>query len=395
MDGQALDRIELIHGVHGRLDRAPEISEDAPMNQDPASRRSELRKASRRLQGHGEVRPAELLTRVANWCEEHDVTFDSYGTGPLLESFQAKVADLLGFPAGRFVPTGKLAQNVAVQVWSERAGIRHFGMHPTSHLELHESRAYSHLFQLRATLVGPRNRPLLAEHLAEVAEPLSCLLTELPIREAGGQLPTWEQLEELKREARERDVRLHLDGARLWETAAFYGRSYEEICRGFDSVYVSFYKGIGALSGAMLLGEADFLAEATVWQRRCGGEMFELTANVASAAMQFDERLARMPAYYERAVALAGVLQDLPGVRTLPRIPHTNLMHVFFERSVDDVLGARDKVAEETGWWLFDRLREADFPESSRFEWYVGEAACLVELEELRTAWARLSEVLG
>ncbi len=365
------------------------------MNQDPASRRLELRKASRRLQGHGEVRPADLLSRVASWCEEHDVAFDSYGTGPLLESFQAKVADLLGFPAARFVPTGKLAQNVAIRVWSERASNRHFGMHPTSHLELHESRAYSHLFQLRATLVGPANRPLLAEHLAQVAEPLACLLIELPIREAGGQLPNWEQLEELKHLARKRNVRLHLDGARLWETAAFYRRSYEEICRGFDSVYVSFYKGIGALSGAMLLGPTDFISEAVVWQRRCGGEQFELTANVASAAMQFDERLARMPAYYERAIALAGGLQELPGIRTLPRVPHTNLMHVFLERSVEDALGARDKLAEETGLWLFDRLREADFPESSRFEWYVGEAACQVELEELHGAWARFSQVLG
>lgn len=365
------------------------------MNHDPAPERSELRKSCRRLQGHGEVRPAELLARVASWCKEHDVAFDSYGTGPLLESFQAKVAGLLGFPAGRFVPTGKIAQNVAVKVWSERAGVHHFGMHPTSHLELHESRAYSHLFQLRATLVGPANRPLLAEHLAQVAEPLSCLLTELPIREAGGQLPTWEQLEDLKRAARERNVRLHLDGARLWETAAYYRRSYAEICRGFDSVYVSFYKGIGALSGAMLLGPADFVAESAVWQRRCGGELFELTANVASAAMQFDERLARMPAYYERAVALAGLLHELPRVRSLPREPHTNLMHVFLERSVEDGLRARDVVAQETGLWLFDRLREADVPESSRFEWYVGEAACGAELEELRGAWARLSGLLG
>ena len=58
----------------------------------------------------------------------------------------------------------------------------------------------------------------------------------------------------------------------------------EEICAGFDSVYVSFYKGVGALAGAMLLGDAGFVAEAALWQRRMGGTLYTQVASVVTAA---------------------------------------------------------------------------------------------------------------
>lgn len=333
-----------------------------------------------------------MLRDIAAWCDEQATEFDVYGTGPLIEEFESKVATLLGFPAGRFMPSGKVAQNVALRVWAERAGNPHFGMHPTSHLELHEARAYEHLFSLRATLVGPRDRPLLAEHLAAVPESLCALLTELPIREAGGQLPTWEQLEELKDAARQAGTRLHLDGARLWETAAFYQRSYSEICHGFDSAYVSFYKGIGALSGAMLLGPEDFIEEAAIWQKRCGGELYTLLPNVASAAMLFDQRLARMPAYYERTLALAECINATPGMATLPARPQASMMHVLLSCSPEAALRSRDRLAEESGVWLLDGVRPGEAPESSRYEWSIGEATCALALEELRGLLTRFSQ---
>ena len=362
------------------------------MSDELATRRRALRSRCRRVLGHGAETPADVLGRVSAWCAEHEVEFDHYGSGALVEDFEAKVRSLLDFPAARFMPSGKVAQNVALKVWCERAGRTHVGMHPTSHLELHESRAYHHLFGLRATLVGPRDAPLLAKHLRAVPEPLSALLVELPIREAGGQLPTWEQLDELKHEARERDVRLHLDGARLWETGSHFDRSLAEVCAGFDSVYVSFYKGIGALSGAMLLGSETFVAECAVWQRRCGGELYTLAPNVASAAMLFDERLARMPTYRRQALALAERVNRISGLATLPRVPHTNLMHVFLSVDAETALRARDRIAEERGVWLLDGVRDGAQPGTSRYEWYVGEAACAFAPDEIGDLFAELVE---
>lgn len=356
---------------------------------DP-TRRDELRATSRPIHGHGRCEAAELLARTAEWCRANRVELDVYGSGEMIEAFEARIAALCGFEAARFMPSGTMAQQIALRVWSERAGHRHVGMHPTSHLELHEQRGYHHLHRLAATLVGPADRPLLAEHLAAVPERLAALLIELPIREAGGQLPSIEELEALKAAAAERGWPLHLDGARLWECAAGYGRSHAEICSGFASAYVSFYKGIGALPGSMLLGSADFIAEAVVWQRRCGGNLFTLTPNAASAAMLFDERIARMPAYVSRAREIAAALGPVGGVALLPDPPHVNMVHVFCALDPGAALDARDRVAAEHGLWLFERARPADAPGHCRFELYVGEAAMAVEDGELAAAFASL-----
>ncbi len=362
------------------------------MKTDPADLRKALKAQSHPLLRHGPTTPAEALRAAADWCEAEGYDFDVYGTGAIAEDFEAKVAKLLGFPAARFMPTGKAAQNIAMKVWCERARLNHFAMHPTSHLELHEARAYEHLFGLRASLLGPRNAPLLAEHLDACPEELAALLIELPIREAGGQLPTWSELKALKLATEERGIRLHLDGARLFETAGYYGRSLAKICSGFDSAYVSFYKGIGAVSGAMLLGDEAFIEEAKVWQVRCGAQVYTLAPNIATAAMQFDRRLAMMPEYYERAQRIAKVVNGTGRARTLPSEPHTNLMHVHLPWDIETCLEARDKVADELGLWLFDSVRPRETPGFSFYEWYVGDAACGVAVDEVERAFTQLAD---
>jgi threonine aldolase len=67
-----------------------------------------------------------------------------------------------------------------------------------------------------------------------------------------------------------------MDGARLWEAQPYYARPFSEICAQFDSVYVSFYKGIGALSGAMLVGDRPFMQRALAERHRLGGQPYVL-----------------------------------------------------------------------------------------------------------------------
>jgi len=351
-------------------------------------RRDQLRLSCRSLHGHGAITPAQVLADVARWCEQTDARFESYGRGALIEDFEARVAELLGFPAARFFPSGTMAQPIALRIWSDRAGLAHVAMHPTSHLELHEERGYAHLHDLRVTLAGPADAPLLAEHFAALSEKVSALLVELPIREAGGQLPTWEQLLALGAAVREANCRLHLDGARLWECAAFYGRTYAEICEPFDSAYVSFYKGIGALPGSMLLGSRDFVDEAIVWQRRCGGNLYTFAPSVASAAMQLDERIARMPDYYERAQQIALVLGNVDGVAVMPEPPQTNMMHIFLAADAERALRVRDQFARDSGVWLFGNARPADVPGHCRLELYVGDGALGIDDEIVARGFA-------
>lgn len=362
------------------------------MSKELEQLRRDLRRSSRWLHGAGHEPSHEELARVAAWCQEQQIDADVYGEGEGLQAFEAHVAKTLGYPAGRFMPSGSMAQPIALRIWSERTGRKRFGMHPTCHIELHEEHGYAQLHGLHSVLLGADPLPMYPSDLEACHEALGTLVVELPTRENGGRLAGWSELVELTTLARERDIRTHLDGARLWEAAAGYQRPLEEICELFDSAYVSFYKGIGALSGAMLFGPEDFIEEAKLWQRRQGGNLYSLLPNWASAAMRFDGQLSKFGSYRERAQDLAQSLRGLPELRINPDPPQVNLCHLWLEGDRETLLLARDRVAEECGLWLFGGLRPTGLPEFCKFELYIGEAAMRLENVEVEAAFRSLFE---
>ena len=223
-------------------------------------------------------------------------------------ALETEVRELLGKPAAVFMPSGTMAQQIALRVHADRRGRRVVAFHPTCHLELHEDKAYQRLHGLVGRPLGDGRELLSLADLEAVGEPLAALLVELPQREIGGRLPAWDDLVALVGSARERGAAVHLDGARLWESGPFYARPLSEIAGLFDSVYVSFYKGLGGLSGSMLLGEDDVVAEAREWRRRHGGTLFQLWPYAAAGLAGLRLRLPRMTAYVEHAQAIAAVL---------------------------------------------------------------------------------------
>lgn len=361
---------------------------------------AEERQALRRrcavvVPGFKALEPADEFRQLADWCQRNGVSHDTYGKGKLVEDFERKIAALLGKPAATFVPSGVMAQLAAVRIWAERARLQRFGMHPTSHLAHHEEQAFSALMNCHGVPIGDRLRPVVAADLEAVGQALACAIIELPIREAGGQLPTWDELEALKAAAKARGIALHMDGARLWESTAFYGRSCAEIADGFDSVYVSLYKGIGAFAGAMLAGDEAFVHDARLWRRRMGGTLFHMSPMVAAAAMRFDERLAVMPALYRRTLSFASELGKRRMLRVNPQTPHTNMLHLYFAAQAEAVAAARDQIAEETGAWLFDSVRSAEVPGWSFTEIYVGDRMLQVDDGQLTPLFDRLCQALS
>ncbi len=338
--------------------------------------RARLRLNSRWLQREGPTNPADEFAAVSAWLREHGDTVtdagvepglapDIYGTGALVEDFEAELAALFGMPAARFMPSGCMAQPIALRIWSDRAGNRVTAFHPTSHLELHEEHGYRELHGLTAHLLGDPARPTTAADVEALLEPggaahetgIASLLIELPAREIGGQLPPWHDLVALSELCREKGIKLHLDGARVWQAAPAYGRSLAEIAALFDSIYVSFYKDVGALPGAMLLGPRDFIDEAAVWQRRQGGTLYTAMPNIVSARMRLGDCLARMPRLIGRAREIAALFSRHERISVLPDPPHASMFHLRLQGEVDDLLLARDHVARETGIWLFGNLK--------------------------------------
>jgi threonine aldolase len=365
---------------------------------DLEAERARLKRTSQHLFGAGVRHPAEDFEAVAAWLRANDPEPDVYGAGALIEDFEAEVAALFGMEAARFMPSGCMAQPIALRVWSDRAGNPATAFHPTSHLELHEEYGFRELHGLTAHLLGDAERPTTAFDLAALIEPggaahesgIASLLVELPAREIGGQLPSWEELFELSGLARANDIRLHLDGARVWQAAPAYGRSLAEIAALFDSLYVSFYKDVGALPGAMLLGPHDFIDEAAVWQRRQGGTLYTAMGGVVSARLLLTEALERMPRLVERAREVAALFTAHPRASVLPDPPHTSMFHLQLEGDVEALLAARDRAARETGIWLFTKLRPAENGEAARTELSMGPASLEIQDAALREAIAVL-----
>ena len=339
----------------------------------------------RSLTGRLSQTPRETLRSIAD-DTPNDIRFDVYGAGAWLSAFETRVAAELGKEAAVFMPTGTLAQQIALRIWCDRAKNRTIAFHPTCHLEIHEARGYAMLHDLHALLVGGAARLMTVADVRTIADPLGAFLVELPQREIGAQLPPWDDLIALCEAARETGARLHLDGARLWEAAPFYNRSHADIASPFDSVYVSFYKGLGALAGAMLAGPADFIAEARVWQHRHGGRPFTIAPFALSARRGFEQNLPKMPAFRERAIAIAIALQRIDGVDVVPNPPHTNTFHIFLRGDRDALESRAHAFAREHGTFVFARLAPTVVPTQQKWEFAVGDATMALSVDEIADA---------
>jgi threonine aldolase len=363
--------------------------------EDPLQERKALfARCERFLAMHGPVRPHEALTELAQAVDAAEET-DYYGSGAIIEDFEREVAALLGKEAAVFMPSGTMAQQIALQIWAERKGCQTVAFHPTCHLEVGEQRAYARLHGLHAVWVGNARQLITVDDLQQIREPIAALLLELPQRMIGGFLPTWEDLQAQTAWARERGVALHMDGARLWESAPFYGRSYAEIAGLFDTVYVSFYKGVGALAGAALAGPADIITEARVWQQRHGGTLIRLFPYVVSARKNLSQRLPKFPAYHERAVRVAAVLSAVPGISVAPNPPHAHMMHVYLRGYPDRLLAASVAIAREEHVALFQALQPTDVLGIVKFELAIGDAIEALTDDEINAYFQRVMEGEG
>jgi threonine aldolase len=346
-----------------------------------AQRQEIFRGCERFLTGHGPRRMREELAALAATAGDEEL--DHYGKGGVLERLEAEVAALLGKPAAVFMPSGTMAQQIAMRLHADDRGRSLIAFHGTCHLELHEQAGYAELHGLRARLVGRRESLLETADLDALIEPVAALLLELPQREIGGVLPSWDTLVEQAAWARQRGVALHMDGARLWECAPFYGRSYAEISGLFDSVYVSFYKALGAIAGAVLAGSPELIARARIWQRRHGGNLVTMYPLALSARQALAARLGKMAAYHERAVRVAARFGAIGGVVVLPQPPHTNMFHAYLPVDAERLLERSVALAETRKVALFTRTRAAVLPGHCVVEVSIGDAASAIDDDEL------------
>ena len=338
------------------------------------------------LSGHGPVRVADALAGIPA-----DTVPDSYGTGGVVAELEQEVSGLLGHPAAVFVPTGTMAQQAALRVHADRRQRRTVVFHPMCHLAWHEGEAYQRLHHLTGRPAGGLNRLITLDDLTAIGEPVAALLIELPQRDLGGQQPGWDDLQAQAGWARDQGAAVHLDGARLWESSAGYGRPPAEIAALFDTVYVSFYKGIGALPGCCVAGPEDIVAEVREWRQRMGGRLYGLWPNAASALSCLRRRLPMFPGYLDHARAIAAALGGLPGVRVVPDPPQTPMMHLLLGTSAVGFRAAAVRLAKDQGIWTWPAAVPTLDPAVQRIELTVGDATLGFAPDEVRDVLTALA----
>ncbi|MFJ6568609.1 threonine aldolase family protein [Streptomyces sp. NPDC091292] len=301
------------------------------------------------------------LVSAAGGAYDLDDTVDLYGDG-VVGALEDRVAGLLGKEAAAFFPSGTMAQQVALRCWAGRTGNATVALHPLAHPEVHERGALGAVSGLRTVHLTAERRPPTADEVAGFPEHFGTLMLELPLRDAGFLLPTWDELTAVVDAARARDAIVHIDGARLWECTPHFGRPLDEIAGLADSVYVSFYKSLNGLGGAVLAGPAPLVEEARTWRHRYGGQIFQQFPTALSALIGLDRELPRLPEYVAHAEVVAAALRDgfaradVSWSRIHPEVPHTHQFRVWLPYEADVLTRAAVRQAEDTRTSLFRRF---------------------------------------
>ena len=335
---------------------------------------------------------AQTLARLADSPHAHEA-IDSYGEGGAVPRLEQAASKRLGKEAGLFFIKGVMAQLCVLRSYAQARNCRNVVIHPLSHMDVDEHDAIERVAGLNAIRLG-RHHPFTARMLDGVTEPLAAVVVELPLRRAGFLLPSIDELQAISAWCRARSVPLHFDGARLWESCAGYGLALDEVAALADSVYVSWYKGLGGLGGAMVAGTPAFIESLRVWKTRYGGDLFTAYPYAIAALDGLDHQLPRLPDFVERARALAAGLDAIDGLVVHPNPPHTNAFQVWLPGTPAE-LAARHRVfAAEHRAWLFDAFTKAPLDGHAMTEIQVGPASDGYRVDEAVEA-VRLFARLG
>ena len=362
---------------------------------------------------------AETLREMAEAAEKVGYDFDTYGDGASLRAFEDRVAGLFGKEAGLFVATGTMAQQNVLRCLTWGCDVQmnpKIYVHPTSHLIhqdcLRDGEAQGKVFTRRAaTNLGEFDvvamgqfdrvlqwRDLIVKFYLPGATVNAAVVLELPQRMNGGGTPSWDDLVEISTYLRGKRVKLHMDGARLFEVLPYYGKPLEELAALFDTVYVSFYKGVGALASAMVLGPRDVLDAVRAQVSKRGGKLFTLGPLALSAELAFDASGAADGAFAERfdrikaAVAVVKAEAEASGVRVEfdPEEPQSAMVHCYLKGDRAELERLHEKAKERTGATLWNKFRGEGHKGAgwSYFEWSMGPANAAFSDDDVRAAWA-------
>lgn len=325
------------------------------------------------LSGHRPVAAADMLRAMAT-SPHAGFEPDMYGARGAVAALEERVARLLGKQAAVFFAKGMTAQLACLRTHVERAGTAKVAIHPQGHMDVDEAGSIERVGGMVPVRLG-RHQPFSVKALETCEDRLGAVVVELPLRRSGYLLPPLETLQAISGWCQAKGAALHFDGARLWEAAAGYGLEPRDLAQLADTVYVSFYKGLGGIGGAVLAGSEDHVRALAPWKTCFAGNLFTSFPTAISALDGLDRHLPQMPAYVARARSLAAALDGRVQAVVHPAPPHTNAFQLHMAGSPGELAERNRAFAREEGVWLFNAFTESPFEGLAMGEVVIGEAA--------------------
>ena len=274
-----------------------------------------------------------------------EVGDDVYGEDPTVNRLQEAAAGLLGMGAALFVPSGTMANQIAIRAQTNHGDIVLAGR--DSHILRYESGGAAALSGVQIKTLGDDGTFSAADVAAAIAPrdahnaPATLLALENTHNAAGGSVWPIEQLESVALAARERGLRVHLDGARLFNAVIASGIPAPRWAAACDTVSFCFSKGLGAPVGSILCGDTETIGRAHRFRKMFGGGMRQAGIIAAAALYALEHHVERLAEDHANARRMADGLTAL-GMRIAPA-PQTNIVLFHVERDTEFAAALRDR----------------------------------------------------
>ena len=273
--------------------------------------------------------PLEYVQELQTIVQKNPETQDTYAKGGAVTQLEHKFAEITGKEKAIFMPSGTMANNLALRVLSKES--TKIFVQETSHLYRDEGDAAQAVHSKRLMPLAPGKAAFSLEELKDAIayhekgevfrSGVGAVSIENPVRRADGQVFPLEEIKKIAAYCKEHNIRLHLDGARLHLASTYSGVPIKEYAAYFDTVYISLYKYLGSKGGAVLSGSAQVIDQMPHLVKIFGGNIYQ---NWPYAAMALD-KITHIETTLQKARIkgdqLMGLMNQSPNMKT-DKIPN-------------------------------------------------------------------------
>lgn len=245
-----------------------------------------------------------------------EVGDDVFGEDPTINALEARMATLFGKEAALFCPSGTMTNQIAIKVHTQP--LDEVICDEYSHIYQYETGGYAHNSGVGINLIKGTNGKVTAAQVEAAIKPVQdwlpiskLVVLENTCNKGGGSYYTLEEIRPIREVCREKGLKLHLDGARLFNALVETAESTVAVGEEFDSISICLSKGLGAPVGSVLIGDADFIRQARRVRKVMGGGMRQAGYLAAAGIYALEHHVDRLKEDNERARRLGAVLETL------------------------------------------------------------------------------------